>query len=125
MALEQRGEAEEEAGEGGGDVVEPVPRLRPRQEVVEEEREALGGAAREWVEVEREAEVGEGVGEDVAGGDAAHVGAQRQRLERLLRRRRPEERAAAEHDGEVGQDRAQVAARLHCCSSSSSTLQFA
>jgi len=123
VVLEQSGEAEEEACEVGDDLGEPAPRLGPGEEVVKEERQAVGNALGQRGQGEREAEVGERVGEDVPRGDAADVGAERQRPERLLRRGRPEERAAAEDDGEEGQRRAQVAARrqvrgrrllLHC-----------
>ncbi|WVZ82177.1 hypothetical protein U9M48_029468 [Paspalum notatum var. saurae] len=45
VVLEQLGEAEEESGEVGENLVEPCPRLGPREEVVEEECEAVGGGA--------------------------------------------------------------------------------
>jgi len=122
VVLEQSGEAEEEAGEVGDHLGEPAPRLGPGEEVVEEERQAVGSERGQRGQGEREAEVRERVGEDVPRGDAADVGAERQRPQRLLRRGRPEERAAAEDDGEEGQRRAQVVARrqargrrlLHC-----------
>ena len=74
VVLEQSGEAEEEACEVGDDLGEPAPRLGPGEEVVEEERQAVGSARGERGQGEREAEVGEGVGEDVLQGDTADVG---------------------------------------------------